>query len=111
VLWCVKRVEQGVVCLDALPQADVEISDLVAVGQSLQASGWTGAVIVNLDALETISSSFVAGLLVLRRLIEVSGGRLILCGLRPHVYTILERLSLHDLFVIKNREQDVLSPR
>jgi anti-anti-sigma regulatory factor len=110
-LWCAKRIEHGVVCLDAFPQAGIEISDLTTVGLALQKTGCKAGVIVNLSALETVNSSFVAGLLVLQRLIEAAGSGLVLCGLRPHVRTILQRLSLNNLFVIKNREQDALDLR
>ncbi len=109
-LWCTKRIERGMVFLDAIPHSKTEISDVARVGKSIQHSGNVGGVIVNLSALETINSSFVAGLLVLRRLIETAGGNLVLSEVDPHVHAILQRLKLHTLFVIKDRGQDVPSP-
>ncbi len=109
-LWCTKRIERGMVFLDAIPHSKTEISDVARVGESIQNSGDVGGVIVNLSALATINSSFVAGLLVLRRLIETAGGNLVLSEVDPHVHAILERLKLHTLFVIKDRGQDVPSP-
>ena len=108
VLWCTKRIEHGVVFLDAIPQPKPEISDVAKVGESLQHLGTVGGVIVNLSAMETVNSSFVAGLLVLLRLVETAGGSLTLSEVPPHVLEILERLKLNTLFVIKG--QDALRP-
>ena len=110
VLWCTKRVEHGVTILDAIPQTKAEITDVAKVGEALQHSGSVGGVFVNLSAMDTVNSSFVAGLLTLRRLIETAGGSLVLCEVTPHVRAILERLKLHTLFVIRGPGQDSLSP-
>jgi anti-anti-sigma regulatory factor len=110
VLWCTKRFEHGVTILDAIPRTKAEITDVAKVGESLQHSGNVGGVFVNLSAMDTVNSSFVAGLLMLRRLIETAGGSLVLCEVPPHVRAILERLKLHTLFVIKGPGQDSLSP-
>jgi anti-anti-sigma regulatory factor len=110
VLWCTKRVESGVTFLDAIPQSGAEITDVAKLGESLRPSDHSQGVFVNLSAMDTVNSSFVAGLLMLRRLIETAGGRLVLCDVPPHVYEILERLKLHTLFVIKGPGQDGLSP-
>ncbi len=75
---------------------------MATVGQSLQQSGTMREVVVNLSRLETVNSSFVAGLLVMRRLIEAAGGKLVLCDLRPRVRAILQRLNLYAAFVVRS---------
>jgi anti-anti-sigma regulatory factor len=109
-LWCTKRVEQDLVFLDAIPQSTAEIADVAQVGKSLQRLGNVHGVVVNMSAMDTVNSSFVAGLLVLRRLVETAGGSLTLYEVPPHIHAILERLQLHTLFVIKGAGQDLLSP-
>jgi anti-anti-sigma factor len=74
---------------------------MATVGQALQGSAAIREVVVNLSGLETVTSSFVAGLLVLRQLMETVGSTLILCELSPRVRAILQRLNLHSLFVVR----------
>ncbi len=104
-LWCRKRVELESILLYAIPGTTPEIHDIATVGKSLQLSRTLRDVVVNLCDLATINSSFVAGLLVMRRLIESAGVKFILCA-PPHVRTILQRLQVHTLFTIKSCDQD-----
>ena len=111
ILWCSKRVEGDRVFLDAIARPAVEISDIARTGRALGRTGQVDAVVVNLRGLETVNSSFLAGLLALRRTVKEVGGRLILCELRPHVAEILRRLNLHVLFVIERREEDAFKAK
>ena len=101
-LWCRKQVERDSVVLDVISGTTPEIPDMATVGRSLQQSGTMREVVVNLSRLETVNSSFVAGLLVMRRLIEAAGGKLVLCDLRPRVRAILQRLNLYAAFVVRS---------
>ena len=101
-LWCRKQVERDSVILNVIPGTTPEIPDIATVAQSLQRSGTMREVVVNLGKLETVTSAFVAGLLVMRRLIEAAGGKLVLCELQPRVLAILQRLNLHTVFVVRN---------
>ena len=74
---------------------------MATVGQALQESTAIREVVVNLSALETVTSSFVAGLLVMRQLMEKVGNTLVLCELNPRVQTLLQRLNLHSIFVVR----------
>jgi anti-anti-sigma regulatory factor len=96
------------VFLDAIARPTVDISDMARIGRALRQTGQLDTVVVNLSGLETVNSSFLAGLLALRRIVNEIGGRLILCDLRPHVAEILGRLNLDVLFVIKRGERDAL---
>ena len=108
-LWCCKRVERNLVLLHPIPQISVEASDIARIGHAIHRTGRSQAVIVNLGGMETVDSSFIAGLVVLRRQVEAEGSQLILCELRPHVAEIIKRLNLDRIFEIKARERDALN--
>jgi anti-anti-sigma factor len=63
-------------------------------------------VVVNLRDVQSLDSSFVAGLLVMRRMLAAADRKLVLCELHPHVHELLERLNLHTLFAITDHEQE-----
>jgi anti-anti-sigma factor len=74
---------------------------MAMVGRALQGSTAIREIVVNLSGLETVTSSFVAGLLVMRQLMEKVGNTMILCELNPRVRTLLQRLNLHSIFVMR----------
>jgi anti-anti-sigma regulatory factor len=79
-----------------------DIPDMAAVAKSLQHAGTVPDVVISLGALQTVTSAFVAGLLVMRRLIRAAGGNFVLCDLQPHVRAVLQRLNLHTLLGVRN---------
>ena len=101
-LWCSRRVEGHSVLLDVLPGATPEIGDMTSVGHSIECSSAIREVVVSLARLEVLTSSFVAGLLGMRRLLEPAGCKLVLRDLRPRVLATLRRLNLHGIFLIES---------
>ncbi len=55
-------------------------------------------VVIDLAAIDFLSSSGVALLIGLKRRIEASGGMLALCGLQPYVTDLLVMMKLAPLF-------------
>lgn len=110
VLWCHQRIEDSKIFLDALPGVVPQIADMQAVAQSPHLPRPLKTVIVNLRDLETLNSSFVAGLLVMHRLVHAAGGQLLLYDLQPHVRSILRRFNLHTVLQIVNHEEDATEP-
>ena len=101
-LWCRVRVDSESILLQVVPGTKPEISDMAAVAHSLPISHHVRGLVVNLCGSETVNSSFLAGLLVLNRLVKAVGGRLVLCELHPHVLSVLQRLNLHTLMTIRD---------
>lgn len=108
-LWCRTRIESDLILLTVFPDAQPEIHDMSTVGQSLPLSRKVRGLILNLRGVDTVNSSFLAGLMVLHRLVKDVGGKLALCEVHPHIRSILQRLNLHTLMSICNSEQDALN--
>ena len=108
VLWCRCRVAQGVLVLGANAGVAPDLADLSTFVQSLRPSDMLPGVVVNLHDLDIVDSSFLAGLLALRRKIQSVGGKFVLCELRPTVETIVQRLQLDSLLTITATERDAI---
>jgi anti-anti-sigma factor len=65
-------------------------------------------VVVNLSEVELADSTFLAGLVLLKKKIDAAGGRLILYGPRPLLREMFAFTKLADFFVIVATESDAL---
>ena len=103
-LWCHVQRTGDAIQLHAFPGVSPELPDIARVGSSLPLSHDVRRLIVSLRGLETVNSTFVAGLLSLRRRIESVGGTLLLREISPHIDSIIQRLNLHDLLPIESAD-------
>ena len=108
-LWCCKREVDDVVFLSVLPYRTPEQADVKRLAESLVHSCRALRVVVDLSGLDFINSAMMAGLLVLRRRVLAAKGRLVLCGLSPHVPTVFARTQLNSLFEIVDAAADAVS--
>ncbi|MBC8877222.1 MAG: STAS domain-containing protein [Planctomycetes bacterium] len=65
-------------------------------------------IVLNLSELKFASSSFIARLVSLHKMIRVAGGKLVLCELRPVMKEILNGARLNKLFDITEDEESAL---
>ena len=107
-LWCQRRTPGSVVVLDMMPRQTFvcEFSRLLR-GSCLPFSGCS-PVVVNLSNVELADSTFLAGLVLLKKRIDDAGGRLILYGLRSLVREMFAFTRLAEFFVIVATEADAL---
>jgi anti-anti-sigma factor len=98
----------GVVVLEAIAGRTPEPRDIEQVIESLVRNHTVGRVIVDLSALNLVTSSFIARLVAMNKLIRSAGGEHCLCGLRPVVREILERVRVDKAFEIVASEDEPL---
>jgi len=70
--------------------------------------GGAGKVICDLSGTEYISSAGLRILLLGAKTLQASGGRLVLCCLRPYVHEIFETAGFTRIFDIYDSEEDAL---
>lgn len=104
-LWCRQRdCAEGVV-LEAVQGRAPEPSEVERVVDSLNRQGTLDRVTLDLSQLEIVNSSFLAALVEMKKRLQASGCTLVLCGLRPIVREIFDRLRLTRLFdTVKSEE-------
>jgi anti-anti-sigma factor len=108
-LWCRKRKVDDVVVLSVLPDRTPELPDVKRLAESLVRSCRVLRVVVDLSDLAFINSAMMAGLLLLRKQVLAAKGRLVLCGLSPHVQATFGRTRIDRLFEILDMTTDALS--
>jgi anti-sigma B factor antagonist len=64
--------------------------------------------VLHFGAVERMASHMVGELIVLQKLIQAKGGRLVLCALNPHLLETFELLKLDRVFSIRDSEQQAL---
>ena len=107
-LCCQPRMSGSVVVLDMIP----ELMFWCDLGQAV--ANWKAPlfghpqIVVNLSRVERADSSFLAGLLLLKKKVVAAGGRLILCGPRAWLREMFVCTNLEELFVIVARESDAM---
>lgn len=72
ILWCFKRIADGVTVLDVVPERTPEDADGVRMGGALVGSGGAARVVVDLSRLNSISSPLLAKLITLDRQMEAN---------------------------------------
>jgi anti-anti-sigma factor len=65
-------------------------------------------VVVDLSATDRVSSSFLAALITLRKLVLQTGSRLVLCCVQPPIREVLNRTRLDPLFCCCSDLDDAL---
>jgi anti-anti-sigma factor len=107
-LWCRKRKVGDVVVLSVLPDSTPEVADIEQVAESLERSSRVLSVVVDLSGLAVIDSTLMARLISIRKRVLVAKGRLVLCGLTPHVQAIFARTHIETLFPIVDTVTDAV---
>jgi len=106
-LWCRQRDSAEGVVLEAVRGRAPEPWEVKRVVDSLGRHGTLDRVTLDLSQLAVINSSFLAALVGTKKRLEASGCTLFLCGLRPIVREIFDRLRLNRFFEIVKREEHV----
>jgi len=107
VLWCRKRVVDGVVILEALPGRTPGLWDVEQVAESVL-RGVVEGVVFDLGLLDFVSTSLVARLVTLNKRVRAADRRLVLCEMRPIVRELFTRFRLHTAFTIVEHVEDAL---
>ena len=106
-LWCRRRDSAEGVVLEVVAGRAPEPSEVERVVDSLGRHGTLDRVTVDLSQLAVINSSFLAALVGMKKRLQASGCTLVLCGLRPIVREIFDRLRLTRLFDTVKSEEHV----
>jgi anti-anti-sigma factor len=107
-LWCRQRASDQATVLEALAGPSPEHREIEQFVESLVQQGTIARVILDLSGLDLVTSSFMARLVTMNRLVRSQGGNFFLCGLRPHVREILERVHLHKAFDVVDSVEDAI---
>jgi anti-anti-sigma factor len=107
--WCRKRKVGDVVVLSVLPDRTPELADIELLAESLERSSRVLRVVVDLSGLALIDSTMMARLISMRKRVLAAKGKLVLCGLSPHVRTIFARTHIETLFEIVDTATDAVS--
>jgi anti-anti-sigma regulatory factor len=107
-LWCTKRSFSSVAVLDVISGQTPEHLKIQQLWDALLRSGCGGCVIVNLAEVKRGNSELISRLITLKKLVEASGGRLILCGMHRPVREILSHTRLDRLFEMFGMETDAI---
>lgn len=107
-LWCRKKKVGDVVVLSVLPDGTPEVAEIERLVESLVGSCRMLRVVVDLSGLEFINSAMMARLISLRKRVLAAKGKLVLCGLSPHVQTVFSRTRIETLFEIVDTATDAV---
>jgi anti-sigma B factor antagonist len=95
------------VVVNVLPSLDLERSDIVQVVDSIIRRRPEAHVVVNLSLVQYIGSTFLDRLIISKRRLAASNGRLILCGFNPVVEEIFRVTRLDGFFEIADQDAAV----
>jgi anti-anti-sigma factor len=107
-LWCRKRKVRDVVVLSVLPDRTPQLADIERLAESLERSSRVLRVVLDLSGLALIDSAMMARLISFRRRVLPAKGKLVLCGLSPHVRTVFARTHIETLFEIVDTVTDAV---
>lgn len=105
-LWCCQRDGDGEVVLEVVPGRTPTVEDIQSLSHSLLARDIVPHVVVDLSALDVVSSALVAMLVLLNKRIRAAAGTLQLSGLNEVVREVFHRFKLDSLFDIIETESD-----
>jgi anti-anti-sigma factor len=71
-------------------------------------SAAAGRWVLDLTRVQYIGSAMLGLMVNLRQRIKSGGGKLVLCGLSPHLAKALATCSLHSLFVVTETKTEAL---
>jgi anti-anti-sigma regulatory factor len=106
-LWCRLRESAEGVVLEVVPGRAPESWEVKRVVDSLGRHGALDRLTIDLSHLAVINSSFLAALVGMKKGLQAFGCVLLLCGLRPIVREIFDRLRLDGFFQIVESEDHV----
>jgi anti-anti-sigma factor len=86
-----------------------EHAEIERLADSLISSGGVPRVVVDLSALDFMSSAFIARLVALNKRIQAANGRAILCGLHPFVREAFHDSRLERVFDISDDQEAALA--
>ena len=92
-----KRISDG----EELRLLSQELASLVDVEER-------NMLLINLDAVEYLSSSAIGALIVVRKKAHSRQGVVRLCNLRPDIHAVFSITQMDQLFDIKTSEEDAL---
>lgn len=105
--------ENGVTIASITKKQIIDEAEIQEMGQELHGlvDRGCGRLMIEFEAVDFMSSTFLGMLIALEKKIKVSGARLVLCCLDPKVYSDLFVVtSLHKLFKFADtREQGLAS--
>jgi anti-anti-sigma factor len=91
-----------IVVLGVIPGRTPEHAEIERLADSLVSSGRAACVVVELSALDFMSSAFIARLVALNKRMQAAERRLILCGLHPFVREAFHDSRLERVFEISD---------
>jgi len=108
-LWSRKKMVNDVAVLDIVPGCIPEPTDIKRLAESLVSSQRAPHAVLDLSRLESVSSSFLARLLLLRKQVQRHDGRLILCELRGLVRDTLASTRLDTILEVADDQRSALA--
>lgn len=105
-LWCFQCDRFGEVVFEVVPGRTPSVEDIESLSHALLSRDIVPHVIVDLSALDLISSALVAMLVLLNKRMRAAAGTLQLCGLNVVVREVFYRFKLDSLFEIIELESD-----
>ncbi len=107
-VWFRRRTVGDIVVLDVLSARGIGSGQMECASKALVDCDSLPRIVLNLSELKFASSSFIARLVSLHKMIRVAGGKLVLCELRPVMKEILNGARLNKLFDITEDEESAL---
>jgi anti-anti-sigma factor len=104
-LWCYQRVQDSCVLLEAVAHRTPTVEDLDRLVEMLLKAGTIERVVLNLSAVDSVTTSLVARVVSLNRRICSAGGHLALCGMRPAVRDVFHRFRLDTILLIADSQE------
>jgi len=98
-----------VAVLCAIPGKTPEHAEIERLADSLVSPSGVPRVVVQLSALDFMSSAFIARLVALNKRIRAAKGTLILCGLHPFVREAFHDSRLETVFDISDDQEAALA--
>jgi anti-anti-sigma factor len=98
----------GAVVLDMMPRQTFQCQFARHLSRSCLPFSGRSPVVINLSEVEFADSTFLGGLVLLKKRIDAAGGRLILCGPRPMLRVMFVATQLAEFFEIVATESDAL---
>lgn len=107
-LWFRHREMGDIAVLSVVPETRAESMDVMRVGKVLLDSSESTKVVINLEGVKFISSSFIAGLIACHRRFQAAERRFVLCGVHPVVMEGFVGARLDKVFEIFEDEKAAL---
>jgi anti-anti-sigma regulatory factor/ribosomal protein S27AE len=107
--WFRKRTVGEVAVIDAISGRVFLSQDIEGIASVLIRDGNAQDVVINLADVELVTSSFIAGLVALRKRIYAANGNMVVCGLNLVVRETLRNAKVDTLLTIAENEQEAVA--